>query len=132
MQRVRPLAAAASLERQERAKDGPLGIGQVASIGWPRVAMLPAGVQDPPMGFLAGLEVSLEETAICIVIGAGTIIRKARAASKPEALSAFFTGCGMVMSASAWKPGRVGVAAWRADGGGPARVVHRRPQAFGY
>ena len=46
------------------------------------------------MGYFAGLDVSLEETAICIVDGAGKeqssafseIVREARAASEPEAL----------------------------------------------
>ena len=42
------------------------------------------------MGYFAGLDVSLEETAICIVDAAGRIVREARAASEPEALVAFF------------------------------------------
>ena len=49
------------------------------------------------MGYFAGLDVSLEETAICIVDDAGRIVREARAASEPEALVAFFGACGMVM-----------------------------------
>ena len=36
------------------------------------------------MGYFAGLDVSLEETAICIVDDAGKIVREARAASEPE------------------------------------------------
>ena len=38
------------------------------------------------MNHYAGLDVSLEETAICVVDGAGRIVREARAASEPEAL----------------------------------------------
>ncbi len=38
------------------------------------------------MDHYAGLEVSLEETAICVVDGTGRIVREARAASEPEAL----------------------------------------------
>ncbi len=49
------------------------------------------------MGYFAGLDVSLEETAICIVDDAGKIMREARAASEPEALGAFFGACGMTM-----------------------------------
>ena len=49
------------------------------------------------MGYFAGLDVSLEETAICIVDDAGRIVREARAASEPEALVAFFGACGMTM-----------------------------------
>ncbi len=49
------------------------------------------------MGYFAGLDVSLEETAICIVDEAGRILREARAATEPEALVAFFGACGMEM-----------------------------------
>ena len=62
------------------------------------------------MGYFAGLDVSLEETAICVVDAAGRIVREARVASEPEALVAFFEACGMAMerigleacSLSAW------------------------------
>jgi transposase len=62
------------------------------------------------MGHFAGLGVSLEETAVCIVDGAGRIVRGARVASEPEALAAFFQAAGLVMerigleacSLSAW------------------------------
>ena len=49
------------------------------------------------MGYFAGLDVSLEETAICIVDDAGRIVREARVASEPAALVAFFKACGMSM-----------------------------------
>ena len=49
------------------------------------------------MAYFAGLDVSLEETAICVVDDTGRIMREARAASEPEALAAFFTACGMTM-----------------------------------
>ena len=49
------------------------------------------------MGYFAGLDVSLEETALCIVDDAGRIIREARVASEPETLVAFFGACGMTM-----------------------------------
>lgn len=49
------------------------------------------------MGYFAGLDVSLEETAICIVDETGRIVREARAASEPEVLVAFFAACGLTM-----------------------------------
>ena len=42
------------------------------------------------MDDFAGLDVSLEETAICIVDDEGRIVREAREASEPDALVAFF------------------------------------------
>ena len=49
------------------------------------------------MEYFAGLDVSLEETAICIVDDTGLIVREARAASEPEALVAFFRASGIAM-----------------------------------
>jgi transposase len=49
------------------------------------------------VGYFAGLDVSLEETAICVVDDTGRIVREARAASEPEALVAWFAACGMKM-----------------------------------
>jgi transposase len=49
------------------------------------------------MGYFASLDVSLEETAICIVDDAGHIVREARAASESDVLVAFFEACGMPM-----------------------------------
>ena len=66
------------------------------------------------MEYFGGLDVLLEETAICIVDETGGMVRpadpEARAASEPEALVAFFGACGMEMkrvgleacSLSAW------------------------------
>ena len=66
------------------------------------------------MGYFAGLDVSLEETAICIVDDGGLIVREARVASEAEALVAFFRASGMAME-------RVGLeacslTAWLHDG----------------
>jgi transposase len=49
------------------------------------------------MSYFAGLDVSLEETAICIMDDAGRIVREARVASEPDALVAFFAACGMAL-----------------------------------
>jgi transposase len=47
--------------------------------------------------YFAGLDVSLEETAVCLVDETGQIVREARVASEPEALIAFFRASGMRM-----------------------------------
>jgi transposase len=49
------------------------------------------------LNYFAGLDVSLEETAICIIDDAGNIVREVRVASEPEALVGFFGACGMKM-----------------------------------
>jgi transposase len=49
------------------------------------------------VGYFAGLDVSLEETAVCVVDDAGRIVREARVASEPEALVAFFRASGQEM-----------------------------------
>jgi hypothetical protein len=43
-------------------------------------------IQGAAVGYFAGLDVSLEETAICIVDDTGQIMREARVTSEPEAL----------------------------------------------
>src|SRR5688572_31570187 len=43
------------------------------------------------MEHYAGLDVSLEETSVCIVDGAGKIIRETQVASEPEALVGYFS-----------------------------------------
>jgi len=47
--------------------------------------------------YFAGLDVSLEETAICVVDEAGGIVREARVASEPDALVKFFDALGMTL-----------------------------------
>src|SRR3954452_15326910 len=43
------------------------------------------------MEHYAGLDVSLKETSVCIVDGAGKIIRETKVASEPEALVGYFS-----------------------------------------
>src|SRR6266446_4574386 len=40
----------------------------------------------------AGIDVSLELSSVCVVDGAGKIVREAKVASEPEALVGFFRG----------------------------------------
>src|SRR5438034_8436667 len=42
------------------------------------------------MNHYAGIDVSLESSTICVVDGAGKILREAKVASEPEALIAWF------------------------------------------
>ena len=78
------------------------------------------------MGYFAGLDVSLEETAICIVDDAGLIVREARAASEPEALVAFF-GAIRNGDGAGWPRGMLadGLAASGTDRGGDRGDLHR-------
>jgi transposase len=66
------------------------------------------------MTYFAGLDVSLEETAICVVDETGRIVRELRAASEPDALAAALLGMGLELE-------RVGMeacslTAWLHDG----------------
>ncbi len=80
------------------------------------------------MRYFAGLDESLEETAIGIVDEAGKIVREARTVSEPEALVAFFGACGMEMerigleacSPTAW------LHAGLTEGGLPAICIEAR------
>jgi transposase len=49
------------------------------------------------MAYYAGLDVSLEETAICVIDEAGRVVKEARIASEPDALIAFFRKLDMPM-----------------------------------
>jgi len=47
------------------------------------------------MKYFAGLDVSLEETAVCVVDDTGRMVKEARAASEPEALDALLSILGL-------------------------------------
>ena len=49
------------------------------------------------MKHYAGLDVSLEETAICVVDQAGRIVKEARVLSEPAALVGFFQALGLTV-----------------------------------
>lgn len=57
------------------------------------------------MDYYAGLDVSLEETAICVVDGTGRIVKEARAASEPGALAAALNQFALPLE-------RIGLEAW--------------------
>lgn len=80
------------------------------------------------MGYYAGLDVSLEETAVCVVGENGQVVKEARVASEPDALVQFFRKLGLAMD-------RIGLeacslTAWLHDGltgaGLPAICIETR------
>jgi transposase len=80
------------------------------------------------MKHFAGLDVSLEETAVCVVDEAGTMVKEARVPSELEALVGFFQGSGLA-------PERIGLeacslSAWLHEGlvaaGLPAVCIETR------
>jgi transposase len=72
------------------------------------------------MTHYVGLDVSLEETAICVVDGSGRIVREMRAASEPEALIAALRQIDLPLerigleacSLAAWLHDELGAAGW--------------------
>ena len=50
------------------------------------------------MNYYAGIDVSLEQSSVCVRDGDGNIVREAKVASEPEALIAWFANLGLVMS----------------------------------
>lgn len=58
------------------------------------------------MRYFAGLDVSLEETALCVVDEEGAILREGKAASDPAAIVKWLANTGSSFTASVWKPGR--------------------------
>ena len=50
------------------------------------------------MEHYAGIDVSLEQSSICVVDGTGRIVREAKVASEPEALVRFLGQLGLVLT----------------------------------
>ena len=50
------------------------------------------------MDYYAGIDVSLEQSSVCVMDGNGKIVREAKVASEPEALAVFFRGLGLVLT----------------------------------
>ena len=56
------------------------------------------------MEHYAGIDVSLEQSSVCVVDGTGRIVREARVASEPEALVRFLGQLGLGGQAEALEP----------------------------
>ena len=70
------------------------------------------------MEHYAGIDVSLEQSSVCVVDGTGRIVREARVASEPEALVRFLGQLGPVVTRIGVEAGpAVGMAACRPDAG---------------
>ena len=50
------------------------------------------------MKYFAGLDVSLEETSICVVAEDGSVAREARAGSDPASIASWFAQAGLAVS----------------------------------
>ena len=50
------------------------------------------------MEHYAGIDVSLEQSSVCVVDGAGRVVREAKVASEPAALVRFFGQLGLVFA----------------------------------
>src|SRR3954454_4198579 len=50
------------------------------------------------MDHYAGIDVSLEQSSVCVVDGTGRIVREAKVPSEPEALVGFFAGIGVAVT----------------------------------
>jgi transposase len=50
------------------------------------------------MDYYAGIDVSLEASSVCVVDGAGKMVREAKVASEPEALILFFQSLGLPLA----------------------------------
>jgi hypothetical protein len=53
------------------------------------------------MDHYAGIDVSLEQSSVCVVDATGRIVREAKVASEPEALITFLRGLNLPLAQSA-------------------------------
>ena len=66
------------------------------------------------MEYYAGIDVSLEQSSVCVVDGAGRVVREAKVASEPAALVRFFGQLGLVFARIGLEAGPL--SQWRVPG----------------
>src|SRR5512147_842068 len=69
--------------------------------------------------YFAGIDVSLEQSSVCVVDATGKIVREAKVASEPEALVRFFRELGVAVSRIGLEAGPLSqccTLAWRRQG----------------
>ena len=58
------------------------------------------------MDYYAGIDVSLEQSSVCVVDGAGRVDREAKIPSEPEALIGSSPSSALLLPESVLRPGR--------------------------
>jgi transposase len=58
------------------------------------------------MTYYAGIDVSLEQSSVCVVDGEGRVVREAKVASELAALIGWFASSGLRSRGWGWMPGR--------------------------
>src|SRR5512143_2070575 len=58
----------------------------------------PKPPQGTAMDYYAGIDVSLEQSSVCVVDANGKIVREAKVSSEPEVLAAFFRDLGLSLT----------------------------------
>jgi len=71
------------------------------------------------MDYYAGIDVSLEASSVCVIDGSGKIVREAKIASEPEALSLFLRSLGFEVTRIGLEAGALPGEGW-GEGGFPA------------
>ena len=59
------------------------------------------------MEYFAGLDVSLEETSVCVIDSSGTVLREGKVLSCPQAIASFFEATGLMFARIGFEAGQL-------------------------